>query len=123
MKAVLFDVEGTLIDCAQQTIAAWQRTLRLFGYDISNAELRQQSGRDTDEMLKLLVPAASKAQRDEFAKEEGKLYQKEYLPLIRPFAGVPELFRKTRSAGLQDRFGDYLRAGVVADLPRSSRCR
>jgi hypothetical protein len=53
-------------------------------------------------MLKLLVPAASKAQRDELAKEEGKLYQKEYLPLVRPFAGVPELFRKTR---FQDRFG------------------
>jgi hypothetical protein len=52
MKAVLFDAEGTLIDCAEQTIVAWQRTLRLFGYDISKAELRQQAGRATDEMLK-----------------------------------------------------------------------
>jgi beta-phosphoglucomutase-like phosphatase (HAD superfamily) len=100
MKAVLFDAEGTLIDCAEQTIVAWQRTLRLFGYDISKAELRQQAGRATDEMLK---PGARrvKDQRNELAREEGKLYQKEYLPLVRPFAGVPELFRKTRSAGFK----------------------
>jgi phosphoglycolate phosphatase-like HAD superfamily hydrolase len=101
MKAVLFDVEGTLIDCAQQTIAAWQQTLHSFGYEISKAELQQQSGRDSAEMLERLLPDTSKAQRDELAKKEGELYQETYLPSVCPFAGVPELFRKTKSAGFK----------------------
>jgi hypothetical protein len=51
----------------------------------------------------MLKPGARrvKTQRNELAREEGKLYQKEYLPLVRPFADVPELFRKTRSAGFK----------------------
>jgi beta-phosphoglucomutase-like phosphatase (HAD superfamily) len=94
MKAVLFDVEGTLIDCAQQTIAAWQQTLHSFGYEVSKAEIQQRSGRDTAEMLELLLPDTSKAQRDELAKKESELYQKKYLPSVRPFAGVPPCFRR-----------------------------
>jgi phosphoglycolate phosphatase-like HAD superfamily hydrolase len=52
-------------------------------------------------MLELLLPGISKAQQDELAKEQGLLYQKDYLPLVRPFAGVPELFRKTKTFDLK----------------------
>ena len=32
-KAIIFDVEGTLIDCARETIACWHETLASFGID------------------------------------------------------------------------------------------
>jgi hypothetical protein len=62
-------------------------------YDVSKAALQGQSGRDTAEMLALLLPDASKAQRDKLAREQGKLYAKQYLPSVRAFNGVRELFR------------------------------
>jgi hypothetical protein len=43
-------------------------------------------------MLELLLPDTSKAQRDELAKKESELYQKKYLPAVRPFAGVAPYF-------------------------------
>jgi HAD superfamily hydrolase (TIGR01509 family) len=97
MQAVLSDVEGTLIDCAQQSIQAWQETLSSFGYDVSRLELQSQSGRDTQDMLQSLLPAATKTVREEIAKAQGKLYREEYLPIVRPFAGVRPLFESIKA--------------------------
>src|SRR5438045_9309515 len=46
--ALIFDVEGTLIDCVPQTLACWHRTLLDFGYAFTEAQLqtcRLQSSR------------------------------------------------------------------------------
>jgi beta-phosphoglucomutase-like phosphatase (HAD superfamily) len=43
---VMFDVEGTLVDCARETLACWSRTFRQFGFEFSAAELHPHSGRE-----------------------------------------------------------------------------
>jgi len=101
MKAALFDVEGTLIDCAQQSIETWQRTLARFGLDVPRQKLQEQSGRDTMEMLQELLPHCPEKTRKELAKQQGELYRKEYLPSVRPFDGVPELIRQTKAGGFK----------------------
>jgi beta-phosphoglucomutase-like phosphatase (HAD superfamily) len=39
-KAIVFDVEGTLIDCTANTIACWQATLARFGIDVDQPVLQ-----------------------------------------------------------------------------------
>jgi beta-phosphoglucomutase-like phosphatase (HAD superfamily) len=54
----IFDVEGTLIDCVQQSLICWRDALASHGYEFSIEELHPHSGRDPDDMLRILLPQA-----------------------------------------------------------------
>src|SRR4051794_13239835 len=97
---VMFDVEGTLVDCVQETLGCWRRTLRQFGFEFSIAELHKHSGRDADDMLKLLLPP-SQVERlaPSLKKEQGRRYREECLPRIDAFPEVRPLFEALARAG------------------------
>jgi phosphoglycolate phosphatase-like HAD superfamily hydrolase len=131
MKAVLFDVEGTLIDCTQQTIDAWRRTLARSGHFLSEAELQRQSGRDANEMLALLLPNSTKAFRKKLQTAESELYRSEYLPTVRAFRGVRALFEKAKGLGCKlalattcqaDELARYLDLLDITDLLDGTAC-
>ena len=54
--AYIFDVEGTLIDCASDTLQCRSETLAAFGVPVPSADLQLLSGMDGDEMLATLLP-------------------------------------------------------------------
>ena len=60
--AYIFDVEGTLVDCAPQTLQCWHETLASFGLPVPMVSLQRLSGMDGDEMLATLVPSLPKTQ-------------------------------------------------------------
>ena len=62
-QVVIFDVEGTLIDCATQMIDCWEDTFTKAGHRISRDELQLYSGMDGDEMLQALMPGLSATTR------------------------------------------------------------
>ena len=49
--AYIFDVEGTLIDCAPETLQCWHETLAGFGVPVPLAHLQRLSGMDSNDML------------------------------------------------------------------------
>src|SRR5437879_2573417 len=57
---LIFDVEGTLVDCVAQTLESWRETLADFGLRFSLEQLHGYSGMDGGEMLDSLL-AGSKA--------------------------------------------------------------
>ena len=59
LKTFIFDVEGTLIDCAAQMIDCWEHTFTKAGHQISRSEVQRYSGMDGDEMLRSLLPRLS----------------------------------------------------------------
>jgi HAD superfamily hydrolase (TIGR01509 family) len=100
--AILFDIEGTLIDCVPQTLRCWRETLAGFGHDIPIARLQPLTGMDGNDMLRaLLPPEAVEAQGEEIRKAEGDRFKRDYLPDARPFPRVPELFAALKAAGLR----------------------
>jgi phosphoglycolate phosphatase-like HAD superfamily hydrolase len=99
MQVVIFDVEGTLVDCATQTIEAWRETLLGFGFDVTAQTLQQQNGRDGDEMLQRIVPDAGEDLRKQMAKRQGELYREKFLPTVRAFPQVRELFEHLKGNG------------------------
>lgn len=54
--ALIFDVEGTLIDCAAQTIECWREALAEFGIAASRSSLQSYLGCDEKTMLEALLP-------------------------------------------------------------------
>ena len=101
-RAVIFDLDGTLVDSNEFHIDSWDRTFRHFGKTFSYEELRKQIGKGSDNYLpQFLTPK----EMNEFGKEldqyRSDLFKKEYLPCVKPFPSVRELFEQIRGDGKQ----------------------
>jgi len=95
--AYIFDVEGTLIDCAPQILRCWSETLSAFCVPAASMALQRLSGMDGDEMLRMLAPALDENARKDILKAQGKRYRAVYLPQARAFPGVREVFTEIKS--------------------------
>ena len=100
VKAVLFDVDGTLIDSNDLHAAAWREAFLKFGIDIPFDRVRGQIGKGGDNLIPALLTEDVVAGRQEEIEEcRSDLFKRDYLPRIRPFPAVPELFRRIRDDG------------------------
>src|SRR5581483_9499417 len=91
--AIIFDVEGTLIDCASQTLECWRQVLGEFEHSFRRDELQPYSGMDSAEMLQCLLPKEPRERRQEMLKRHGDLYRERYLHSVRPFPAVFDTFK------------------------------
>lgn len=94
-KAVLFDIDGTLIDSNDLHAAAWQEAFRHFGVNIPMEEVRSQIGKGGDNLIPSLLPTEMvEARQQEIEDFRSELFQRCYLPRVVPFSGVRELFER-----------------------------
>ena len=56
VKAVIFDIDGTLIDSVDLHAEAWQEALRHFGHDLPFERVRAQIGKGGDLLMPALLP-------------------------------------------------------------------
>ena len=96
---MIFDIEGTLIDCIPQNLRSFQETLCHFGITLPFEVLQLYSGMDGDDMLGIVAPEMDKNLREVVLKAEGENFQARYLRNVRPFAGVRSLFESIKSQG------------------------
>lgn len=102
VKAVLFDVDGTLTDSVDIHAEAWHRTLEQFGFHIPYAEVRSQIGKGADQLLPALLPQdVVKEKSMQIVDARQKLFKAEYMDRIRPFPQVRPLFERIRADGKQ----------------------
>ena len=98
--AFIFDVDGTLIDSVDLHAEAWQQTLAHFGFAIPYPEVRAQIGKGGDQLLPVFVPAdVLERLGEQIEKYRGELFKREYLPRVKPFARVRELFQRIKRDG------------------------
>jgi HAD superfamily hydrolase (TIGR01509 family) len=99
-EAVIFDIDGTLVDSVDLHAQAWQETFRHFGREVPFPVLRHQIGRGADQLLPLFF---SSEELERFGKELEKhrsgLYKRLYLPDVKAFPKVRELFERIKSDG------------------------
>ena len=99
-KAVIFDIDGTLVDSVDLHARAWQEAFRKFGREIEFERVRHQIGKGGDQLLPVFF---SKEELDKFGDEmekfRGDLFKRAYMPHVRPFPRVRELFERIRRDG------------------------
>ena len=97
ITAVMFDIDGTLVDSVDLHAEAWQVALERFGKKVSFAEVRRQIGKGGDQLMPVFL---SQREMEEFGDEleryRSKLFKKEYLPRVTAFPGVRRLFERIR---------------------------
>src|SRR5438094_850767 len=94
-EALLFDIDGTLVDSVDLHARAWEEAFEHFGRRISLAKIRAQIGKGADELLKTLLPPEEFEKRcEEIDRWRSDLYKRKYLGQVRAFRRVRELFQE-----------------------------
>ena len=100
IEAVIFDLDGTLVDSNELHVASWERAFRRFGKRFSLEALRRQIGKGSDQYLPEFL---NEDEMKQFGKElddyRSDLFTKEYLPRVKPFPEVRELFERIKRDG------------------------
>jgi HAD superfamily hydrolase (TIGR01509 family) len=98
-RAVLFDVDGTLVDTNDLHAAAWREAFLAFGLDKPLEEIRWQVGKGGDNLIPSLFPELDEPRREEIEAFRGELFKRDYLPRATPFPGVRQLFERLAADG------------------------
>lgn len=102
VKAVLFDVDGTLIDSNDFHAQAWHDAMVRFGADLTLADVRAQIGKGADNLMPALLDADFIAVHGEAVQDyRSALFARAYLDRIKPFADVRPLFERVVGSGLR----------------------
>ena len=102
IKAVIFDVDGTLIDSNDYHAKAWQKAFKKYGKEIQFYELRRQIGKGGDQFLPVFLTSKEINEIGKKIEEaRGEIFKKEYLSKVKSFPKVRELFLKIKADGKQ----------------------
>jgi len=100
IKAILFDVDGTLIDSNDLHAAAWREAFLHFGVDIPHEHVRSQIGKGGDNLIPALLPPELVEEKgEEIDTFRGDLFKRGYLPRVVPFPKVRDLFERLAADG------------------------
>jgi len=133
MRAVIFDIDGTLLDSVDLHARAWVEAFAHFGVETDGAEVRSQIGKGGDELMPVFLPKERIAREGtEIETFRSDLFKAKYLPEVRPFPAVRPLFERIRKAGLTialassgkgpevERYQDILGIADLVDVVTSS---
>lgn len=101
-EAVIFDIDGTLLDSVDLHAKAWQEAFHHFKHDIPYEEIRSQIGKGGDQLLPVFLSSEEIEEKGKALQEfRSKLFKEKFLPKVKSFPGVRELFLKIKSEGQQ----------------------
>jgi HAD superfamily hydrolase (TIGR01509 family) len=101
-KAIIFDIDGTILDSVDLHAKAWQEAFEHFGYSFPFDSMRSQIGKGGDQLLPVFLSEQDqKSKGDEIKAYRGDLFKKKFLTQVKPFPGVRDLFLKIRFNGQQ----------------------
>jgi HAD superfamily hydrolase (TIGR01509 family) len=99
-KAAIFDIDGTLVDSVDLHAQAWQEAFEHFGHRFALHEVRSQIGKGGDQLMPVFLPPEEfQSKGKEIQKWRGELFRREYLPKVKAFPMVRELFQRLLADG------------------------
>lgn len=100
-RAVILDVDGTLIDSNDAHAAAWVDVGREFGFDIEFAHVRRLIGKGGDKVLPELTGLEEDDERGaKMTERRGEIFRERYLSTLEPFPDARELLERMRADGM-----------------------
>ncbi len=102
VKAILCDMDGTLLDSNEFHAESWQRCFETFGIHVTVGEVQRQIGKGGDQMLPVFVEKERLKEIEEELKEcKKKLFEAEYMARLVPFPKAQELMDALAGAGIR----------------------
>ena len=101
VKAILFDIDGTLVDSNDFHADAWVEGFAKHGHDIPRDAVRGQIGKGADMLVPALIPGASEDEAETLGDAHGEVFKSKYLKWVRPFPQARDLMACVHEAGLK----------------------
>ena len=119
VKAVLCDIDGTLVQSNWLHAAAWKDAFAGMGIEVELEAIRRQIGKGGDELIPVFVPWWRRQAVEEPLKAYRKfVFRTDYLPQVKPLPRVRELLERLREAGIRLSLASSADAKDLADYKR-----
>ena len=100
IKAVIFDVDGTLIDSVEVHAKAWVWAFARHGHDIPLDDLKAQIGKGADQLMpEYMTPEQIEKYGKKLEEDRQMFFKDEYYEHLKPFPMVRELFERIVADG------------------------
>lgn len=129
-RAVILDMDGTLIDSNAAHVHAWVDALREHGHEVSAEDIWPWVGMGGDNLLPAAVGISKESEEGKrISERRGEIFKTRYVPGIRPFPGVRPLLERIRRDGMRlviatsspgDELEKNLEIAGIADLLEDS---
>ncbi|KQN30569.1 hypothetical protein ASF00_07570 [Sphingomonas sp. Leaf34] len=99
IKAILFDIDGTLVDTNDMHVLAWEEAFAVVGAAFDRRVIHDQIGKGTDMLVPTLLPDADEDQQKELGDTHAAIFKAKYLHVAKPFAQAGELMAHAHGLG------------------------
>ena len=130
VRAVLCDIDGTLVESNWLHAGAWQDAFAAIGIELQLEDVRRQIGKGGDELIPVFVPWwKRKAVEDPLKAYRKFLFHADYLDKVKPFPKVRDLMLRFQGAGIRvsiatsaakTELQTYLKIAGIEDLVEES---
>lgn len=101
-EAIIFDVDGTLIDSVDLHARAWVDAFHDYGHEVSFDAVRKQIGKGGDQLMPVFLSQEElDAKGKELEEHRGQVLKDRYLPQVTAFPDVRALFERLLADGKQ----------------------
>lgn len=130
VKALLSDIDGTLVESNWLHAAAWRDAFTVIDIPLELEAVRRQIGKGGDELIPVFVPWWKRPMVEEPLKAYRKfIFHQDYLHKVQPFPRVREFFLRLKQSGIRtalassankDDLGIYEKIANISDLVEES---
>lgn len=99
IKAVLFDIDGTLVDSNDQHVTAWDEAFRAAGRTFDRQAIHDQIGKGADVLVPTLMPGTDENTPERLGDAHGEIFKAKFLKGVEPFPGAHDLLVRVHEAG------------------------
>lgn len=99
IKAILFDIDGTLVDSNDMHVLAWQEAFAGRGVTFDARTVHDQIGKGADNLVPALLPGVDEAEEKKLAEAHARIFKDRYLAEVKPFPEARRLLLRARDAG------------------------
>ncbi|HSU19271.1 MAG TPA: HAD family phosphatase [Acidobacteriaceae bacterium] len=119
VKAVLCDIDGTLVESNWLHAEAWRRAFAEMGIQLDREEVRRQIGKGGDELIPVFVVWWKRGAVEQPLKRFREwLFRQEFLPQVKPFPKVVDFALELKRRGIKFALASSSKKPELGDYER-----